>query len=129
MSAIEFSHVFFGRPLFNFLVNLDLSYLFYESAIIRPHQMTEPLKLLFMYFLQYWFNFQFLSHHIVSYSVSSPFILSKYFISAAWILLLMFFVGIQLLQYVRIGEKIALYAFTLVLLVSALILRKFLLSL
>ena len=42
-----------------------------------------------------------------------PFILRKYVISAAWILLLMSFVNIQLSQpYVRIGQKIASHTFT-----------------
>ena len=68
MSVSEFSHVFLCP---SFPCYPGLPYLFLRFAIIHPHQMTKPLELLFMYFLQCRFNFQFSSHHFVSYSVSS----------------------------------------------------------
>ena len=64
---IEF---FLGRPFFLFPVILVC-----HTVTIHPHQKTKPFELLFMYFLQFRFNFQFLSRHFVSYSVA--FILRK----------------------------------------------------
>ena len=66
MFTIDFPMFFLG-VFFSF----SLPYLLYGSAIIRPHQMTKQLDLLFMYFLRYWFNFQLLCHYFVSYSVFS----------------------------------------------------------
>ena len=100
MSAVEFSHF----P----------SFFLYGFAIIHPRKMTEPLELLFMCFLQCCFNFQLLSHHFV-FTLSLlviPFIVRKYFISEAWILLLMSFVSTQLSPpCVRIGQKIVCNTF------------------
>ena len=85
-----------------------LPYLLYGCTIIHLHQISKPLELLFLCFPRYWFCFQFLSHHFVSYSVLLEIVLvfREQFISATRILLLMSFFSTQIsVLYTRIGQK------------------------